>query len=84
MAPRPRLAVSLALILVALGPIAPACANFGVPSECVDFCDVRDAAPCQKCIAEEDQKRAEAGKRRAEERRQSQPSPSYPSGGSGY
>jgi hypothetical protein len=67
----------LVLILVALGPIVPACATFGVPTACLEVCDgARDAQPCQQCLQAEAKKREEARQKRAEERRQAPPPPS--------
>jgi hypothetical protein len=67
--------------LAALGAIAPACANFGVPTACLEVCDAaREGEPCQQCLATEEQKREEARRKRAEERRQT---PLPASGGGG-
>jgi 2-hydroxychromene-2-carboxylate isomerase len=83
LASRRRLALaSFTLTLAALAPIAPACANFGVPTVCLPACEeARDGEPCQQCLAKEELKREEARQKRAEARRQA-PAPSSSGGGS--
>jgi hypothetical protein len=73
----------LGLAFVALGPLMPACANLGVPSACLERCEAdSEGEPCQQCLAAEKQKREEARRKRAEERRQAQPAPGSGVGGS--
>jgi hypothetical protein len=84
MASRGRTALVCGALILALGSIVPACANFGVPSACLPVCDgASESEPCQQCLDQEADKREEARRKRAEERRQAPPPPSSGAGGSG-
>jgi hypothetical protein len=84
MAARWRIALVCCALILALGSIAPACANFGVPSACLPVCDgASESEPCQQCLDREAQKREEARRQREEARRQAPPPSTSGGGGSG-
>jgi hypothetical protein len=70
----------LALILLGVGSLS-ACAT--TPSACKQVCEVEESEPCQKCVAQDKERRDEERRKRAEERRNTPPPASYPSGGGG-
>jgi hypothetical protein len=78
--------LAFGVIAILSGVGTTSCAGFATPKACKPVCEVQESQPCQKCLAEDEQRRAEERARRAEERRNNPPSPSMPSGsgGSGY
>ena len=76
-----RLALFSLALLVTLDPLVSACAI--VPQACQSLCEDSSTAPCQRCLAKEKEKQAEARRKREEERRSAPPAPNPPMGGGG-